>query len=1189
MRKLRVIAAILCIVMVGCVFPILPVAAAETYDTIGEVLGCGVKVTQDYDLTSSDQGKAASPAVHEPGVGVNMNNGGYWRIGGSGSSSLGLGKAIYFRFKAEEGKNTSLYLHIPNPTNDTGSQAAYCLTLNENGVQTIDHNTYKAYCYEVVAEHVDFEPGTEFAEYLAVDREDGTGLHIYAKQGGLHGGEWVKTARIIGNYPNLSASSEFYMTTNGTLAAVTSYEGFSFASITEVMGKDVEPHHEFDFSADIFGSNPEYNVSGDVSYSATDGMTINGGNWTYLPEAGYLPLDSGSRCVTFSAKPLNASDSLKVCYADPSGGDAYGTIEISASAIQATGCKNVLYRSDFVPGTDWVDYLLAVSGDCVFLSTLNNGEWDLVLQTKGCTAPESTDTGLTFTGIGCVKETTIYGGIFEVLSADEVAASERAVWMEEDFSSPSEDWVMSNGAAIDTDAGTLSVGGQASSIAEHPLQDYKLGSTWRARFKIRFDSGENHVFYIAHGGQRLYFVIRPQENNIGVMGGGEIAGVETTYGKWYEFFFEFTEGNVVSVYRRDVGSSTWQTLRSDMTINDASTRTCILFSGAETNRMTVDDLMVYQGNVAKLEEPTVASTSVSVAGSFDNTNPSDTKARQISVLAVAYDKEYGYTTQVQEETYQVHPGKALNLNPQFNLSGFDAERQNVSTMIWDDVENGVPLAASTGYVIADTSDVEPTDGQGLGIDAAATYNEVVLSGYVGTEKGIVTATLSKDGTVYAAIQALANRRGVIQAPIAVDPEVCQSGTYTLRVQYGNQVASESAVSLYCNDIIPTTGITSAQELENFIQTYGDTELKDAIATDGLLPYAYKHYQKLVANDVVDNIYEMRSCLENSIKNGIDEIALLAAVNQAVTQKNWYEIEKLMSITYKDLLGFSQDATAGVLSTKDLFLRMTGGYASAEALLADFDVAKAAQIAAQGSGASGGFVGGGNFSGGGGAGGGGFAGGGSLGGGAVSVNPDSLPDSMTEPITAPTAIVKFTDLESVPWAEESIEALREMGVIAGDGDGTFAPNRAVSREEFLKIAMEAAGIAIHENATVSFEDVIPGEWYYPYVATAFEMGIINGISETQFGIGRQITRADMAVMLDRILNTCGITLEELDDTVIFDDWMQIPVYARGSVAELCDEGLLQGVGNNLFAPLNSATRAEAAVAIYRIYGYMNEGR
>ena len=78
---------------------------------------------------------------------------------------------------------------------------------------------------------------------------------------------------------------------------------------------------------------------------------------------------------------------------------------------------------------------------------------------------------------------------------------------------------------------------------------------------------------------------------------------------------------------------------------------------------------------------------------------------------------------------------------------------------------------------------------------------------------------------------------------------------------------------------------------------------------------------------------------------------------------------------------------------------------------------------------------------------------------------------------------FSDLGDAAWAESSVKYLASKGIISGKGDGRFYPNDTVTREEFVKIIVEA--FKIYSNtATVEFEDVDSSRWSYGYIASAY---------------------------------------------------------------------------------------------------------
>ena len=168
---------------------------------------------------------------------------------------------------------------------------------------------------------------------------------------------------------------------------------------------------------------------------------------------------------------------------------------------------------------------------------------------------------------------------------------------------------------------------------------------------------------------------------------------------------------------------------------------------------------------------------------------------------------------------------------------------------------------------------------------------------------------------------------------------------------------------------------------------------------------------------------------------------------------------------------------------------------------------------------------------------------------------------------------FSDLANVDWAKDAIEKLAKNGIVAGYDDNTFKPHKNITREEFIKMVVAAQGISLNANAC-ALADVDQSKWYAPYVNAAYQAGIIKGVSETEFGIGKEITREDMAVIIARIKNygSAGETQNA------FVDEEGIAPYAKDAVYSLHKAGKIAGIGDNMFGPKQIVTRAQAAKII-----------
>ena len=176
---------------------------------------------------------------------------------------------------------------------------------------------------------------------------------------------------------------------------------------------------------------------------------------------------------------------------------------------------------------------------------------------------------------------------------------------------------------------------------------------------------------------------------------------------------------------------------------------------------------------------------------------------------------------------------------------------------------------------------------------------------------------------------------------------------------------------------------------------------------------------------------------------------------------------------------------------------------------------------------------------------------------------------------------FNDLEGYEWAEPSIEALFESGVIKGKGEKIFAPNDVITREEFLQMLVIGLDIKYDGEDKPIFADVDENQWYTQSIYYAYSAGIIKGISENEFGIGAAIKREDAAVMAYRALQKFNLIDDSIEYVSDFTDGDMISEYADQPVAAMQHIGVISGYETGEFRPYNSITRAEAAVIIKKL--------
>lgn len=199
-----------------------------------------------------------------------------------------------------------------------------------------------------------------------------------------------------------------------------------------------------------------------------------------------------------------------------------------------------------------------------------------------------------------------------------------------------------------------------------------------------------------------------------------------------------------------------------------------------------------------------------------------------------------------------------------------------------------------------------------------------------------------------------------------------------------------------------------------------------------------------------------------------------------------------------------------------------------------------------------------------------------GGGGGSTVAGGRTEKPKEETTKPQTSVVFNDIGAYGWAQESILYLAQKGVINGKAEGIYAPGDSVTREEFVKMIIEAFNCKI-SNASAEFSDVPADKWSYVYVASAYELGIVSGESDEIFAPGKTISRQDMAVMLERMLNLAKVPIN--GNAERFADENQISGYAKGAVENLSGLNIINGMGDGTFAPKQSVTRAQAAKVIF----------
>ncbi len=177
--------------------------------------------------------------------------------------------------------------------------------------------------------------------------------------------------------------------------------------------------------------------------------------------------------------------------------------------------------------------------------------------------------------------------------------------------------------------------------------------------------------------------------------------------------------------------------------------------------------------------------------------------------------------------------------------------------------------------------------------------------------------------------------------------------------------------------------------------------------------------------------------------------------------------------------------------------------------------------------------------------------------------------------------KFWDVQKDHWAFVYVADLAQRGAINGYDDGSFKPDKAVSRAEWAKIMVDAAGVKVSDNA-VYFNDMA-NHWANAYVNAA--KNYLTGYTDGTYRPSQAATREDVTVAMVRLK---GYDLSEVDYSNLskFKDKDSISNYAKGYVSVAIQNNLISGFEDNTFRGQDTLTRAEASALLYRAFQHGN---
>ena len=174
---------------------------------------------------------------------------------------------------------------------------------------------------------------------------------------------------------------------------------------------------------------------------------------------------------------------------------------------------------------------------------------------------------------------------------------------------------------------------------------------------------------------------------------------------------------------------------------------------------------------------------------------------------------------------------------------------------------------------------------------------------------------------------------------------------------------------------------------------------------------------------------------------------------------------------------------------------------------------------------------------------------------------------------------FSDVTESDWFYDAVTYAYENGLMDGVGMGLFAPNSETTRAQLVTILHRLAGQPAPSGDS-GFSDVETGTWYTDAVAWAAQNGIVNGVSDTQFAPGDDITREQLAVILYRYATYQGYDVSQRADLSGFVDAGTISTYAQEALSWANAQGLVLGFEDDSLRPQGNASRAQIAAVLMR---------
>lgn len=180
---------------------------------------------------------------------------------------------------------------------------------------------------------------------------------------------------------------------------------------------------------------------------------------------------------------------------------------------------------------------------------------------------------------------------------------------------------------------------------------------------------------------------------------------------------------------------------------------------------------------------------------------------------------------------------------------------------------------------------------------------------------------------------------------------------------------------------------------------------------------------------------------------------------------------------------------------------------------------------------------------------------------------------------------FSDVSTTYWAKAYIDALASQGLIDGLPDGSFAPERSMTRAELAAQIAQTFRL-VPQRPPSTFADVSETHWAKAAIERTTAIGFMQGYPDNTFQPDASLSRLQVLIAI-----ATGLSLSESLTPAValksIEDRRQVPAWATGKVAAALEAGIIPATseGTTALRPSDTATRAEVAVMLHGALAYM----